>query len=83
MVLLAVAALLVAAAIAAGSSVLVAVAGLLAVLLGAVATKITHTELLVSRREANRDRAAQARAYAALSEERTRTTGPASHCAMS
>jgi chromosome segregation ATPase len=69
-VLLVAAAALVGAAVAAGGTALVAVAGIVAVLLGAVATKITHSELVVSRREANRDRAAQAQAYAALTEER-------------
>ncbi|QSR24569.1 hypothetical protein CFH99_02920 [Nocardioides aromaticivorans] len=54
-----------------GSWLLVTVAGLVAVLLGATATKITHSELLDSREEAARDRAQQARAYAELTEVRT------------
>lgn len=54
-----------------GSWLLVTVAGLVAVLLGATATKITHSELLDSREEAARDRAQQARAYADLTEVRT------------
>lgn len=54
-----------------GSWLLVTVAGLVAVLLGAMATKITHSELLDSREEAARDRAQQARAYADLTEVRT------------
>ena len=54
-----------------GSWLLVTVAGLVGVLLGATATKITHSELLDSREEAARDRAQQARAYADLTEDRT------------
>ncbi len=54
-----------------GSWLLVTVAGLVAVLLGATATKITHSELMDSREEAARDRARQARAYADLTEVRT------------
>ncbi len=46
-----------------GSWLAVTVAGGFAVLLGAVATKITHSELLASRVEAARDRAAQAVAF--------------------
>lgn len=46
-----------------GSWPAVTVAGGLAVLLGVTATKITHSELLASRREAARDRAAQAQAF--------------------
>lgn len=54
-----------------GSWLFVTVAGLVAVLLGAMATKITHSELMDSREEAARDRAQQARAYADLTEVRT------------
>lgn len=54
-----------------GSWLLVTVAGLVAVVLGATATKITHSELMDSREEAARDRAQQARAYADLTEVRT------------
>ncbi|MBM0124427.1 hypothetical protein [Pimelobacter simplex] len=54
-----------------GSWVLVTIAAVAALVLGAAATKITHTELLDSRQEAARDRAAQARAYADLTEVRT------------
>lgn len=54
-----------------GSWLLVTVAGLVAVLFGATATKITHSELMDSREEAARDRAQQARAYADLTEVRT------------
>ncbi len=42
----------------------------LAVLLGAAATRITYSELADSRREAAADRAAQAKAYAALTDQR-------------
>src|SRR3990170_6929487 len=41
------------------------------VVLGAAATRITHTELAQSRREAARDRAEQAQAYRELTEQRT------------
>ncbi|THJ06519.1 hypothetical protein E7Z54_05980, partial [Nocardioides sp.] len=54
-----------------GSWLLVTVAAAAAVVLGAVATKITHSELLASRREAATDRAEQAKAYAGLTEART------------
>ena len=54
-----------------GSWLLVTVAALVAVVLGATATKITHSELMDSREEAARDRARQARAYADLTEVRT------------
>ena len=54
-----------------GSWFLVTLAAVGAVVLGATATKITHSELLVSRRDAARDRAGQARAYADLTEVRT------------
>lgn len=49
-----------------GSWLAVTVAGGAAVLLGAVATKITHSELIATRIEAARDRAAQARGYREL-----------------
>ncbi|GAA3517108.1 hypothetical protein GCM10022263_00990 [Nocardioides daeguensis] len=54
-----------------GSWALVTIAAVVALVLGVAATKITHTELLDSRQEAARDRAAQARAYADLTEVRT------------
>lgn len=54
-----------------GSWALVTGAGLVAVLLGAAATKITHTELLATRREAARDRAEQAQAYRELDVRRS------------
>lgn len=53
-----------------GSWALVTIAAVAALVLGVAATKITHTELLDSRQEAARDRAAQARAYADLAEIR-------------
>ena len=48
-----------------------AVAAVSSVVLGAAATRITYAELLQSRREAARDRAAQAQAYRQLTDERT------------
>lgn len=69
--LLAVSALLVAAAVISGSTLMITAAAVLAVVLGAGATKITHSELADARVEAARDRATQAREYAALAERRT------------
>ncbi|KAA1428293.1 hypothetical protein [Nocardioides antri] len=54
-----------------GSWLAVTVAGGLAVLLGGAATKITHSELMASRLEAARDRAAQAQAYRELDSKRS------------
>ncbi len=54
-----------------GSWLAVTVAGAVAVLLGATATKITHSELLSARVEAARDRAAQARGYRELDTRRS------------
>ena len=68
--LLVLSALLVLGAVASGSALLVTVAALAAVVLGAAATRITHAELLASRRDANRDRAEQAQAYRRLAEAR-------------
>lgn len=68
---LALAALAVAGAALSGSWTALVLAAGLAVVLGAVATRITHTELALSRREAARDRAEQAQAYRRLTEERT------------
>jgi uncharacterized membrane protein YdfJ with MMPL/SSD domain len=48
-----------------------AFAAVSSVVLGAAATRITHTELAQSRRDAARDRAEQAQAYRALDEQRT------------
>ncbi|ANH38104.1 IncA protein [Nocardioides dokdonensis FR1436] len=68
--LLVLSALLVLGAVASGSALLVTVAALGAVVLGAAATRMTHAELLASRRDANRDRAEQAQAYRRLAEAR-------------
>jgi len=65
------AALVVAGAAVTGSWLLVTIAAGLGVLLGAAATRITHTELVASRVEAARDRATQAAAYNELTEVRT------------
>ena len=54
-----------------GSWLAVTIAGAAAFLLGAVATKITHTELMVSRRDAARDRAEQAHAFRELDGRRS------------
>jgi len=70
-VLIVVSALAVAGAALSGSWLLATSAAVLAVLLGASATRITHTELLQTRREAARDRAAQAQAYRDLTVART------------
>jgi hypothetical protein len=69
--LIVLAALVVAGAALSGSWLLVTVAAGLGVVLGAAATRITHTELVVSRVEAARDRAEQAKAYNELTEVRT------------
>jgi DNA repair exonuclease SbcCD ATPase subunit len=69
--LIALAALVVAGAALSGSWLLVTIAAGLGVALGAAATRITHTELVESRVEAARDRAAQATAYNELTEVRT------------
>ncbi len=53
-----------------GSWALLAAAAFLGVALGALAVRITHSELLQTRRDANRDRAEQARAYRELASER-------------
>jgi len=50
-------------------------AALSSVALGAAATRITYSELLDGRRDAARDRAAQAQAYRDLTEERTAEHG--------
>ncbi len=68
--LLTVAGVLVVASVISGSLLLVTVAAVLAVGLGAAATKITHSELLQSRRDAARDRAEQAKAYKVIEAER-------------
>ena len=65
--LLLLAALEVTGAALSGSWLVVTCAAGLGVLLGAVATRITHSELVDSRRAAAVDRADQAKAYAACS----------------
>lgn len=69
-VLLVAATALVALAALSGSFAFLAPAALLGVALGAAATRITHLELLQSRRDAARDRARTAREYRDLTEER-------------
>jgi hypothetical protein len=69
--LLTTAAVLVTVAFLGGSAWFQAFAAFSAVVLGAAATRITHTELLQSRRDAARDRAAQAQAYRELTARRT------------
>jgi hypothetical protein len=69
--LLVVAALAVAGAVLSGSWLLVTAAAVLGVLLGASATRITHSELMQTRRDAARDRAEQAQAYRELTVART------------
>lgn len=69
--LLAVGAALVIGALASSSAGLTAVAAVVAVLVGAAATRITHSELMQARRDAARDRAVQAQEYRALTERRT------------
>ena len=69
--LIIVAALAVLGAVLSGSWLLVTVAAVLGVVLGATATRITHTELLQTRRDAAKDRAAQAQAYRDLTVART------------
>ena len=54
-----------------GSWLLVSVAAGASVVLGAAATRITHSELMTSRRDAARDRSEQAQAYRELTDERT------------
>lgn len=77
--LLVVAGLATAGAALSGSWLLASLAAGLAVVLGAAATRITHTELAVARREAARDRAEQAQAY--LAHTVVRNTEQASYVA--
>lgn len=75
-ILVAVLLLLLATVVVAGTAVTGSWLGLtlaagLAVLLGATATKIMHSELMASRRDAARDRAEQAQAYRQLDEARS------------
>lgn len=69
--LLVLSALVVLGAVLSGSWLLVTIAAILAVALGGAATRITHSELMATRREAARDRAEQARAYRAITVERS------------
>ncbi len=69
-VLVIVAAAAVLGAVLAGSWALLTAAAFLGVALGATAVRITHSELLQTRRDANRDRAEQAQAYRTLASER-------------
>jgi hypothetical protein len=66
------AALVVIGAVLSASLTVVSCAAVLAVLLGAGAARITHSELVHARREAAADRARQAQGYRALTEQRTR-----------
>ena len=68
--LLVLAALAVLGAVVSGSWALTALAAVVALVLGGAATKITHSELLATRRDWARDRAEQAQAYRRLTEER-------------
>ncbi len=63
--------LVVAGALLSGSYLLVALSAVLAIMLGAASARITHSELMLARREAARDRAEQAQAYKALDARRT------------
>jgi chromosome segregation ATPase len=70
-VLIAFAALAVAGAVLSRSWSLTTIAGVLGVVLGTAATRITHSELMQARRDAARDRAEQAAAYHALTTTRS------------
>jgi chromosome segregation ATPase len=70
-VLLLLASAFVAGALTLGSSLLISTAAVLAVAMGVAATRITHSELMDSRRTAGADRAKQAQAYAALTVARS------------
>jgi ABC-type multidrug transport system fused ATPase/permease subunit len=69
--LLVVATVLVGWALLAGIGWLTSLVAVAALVLGAAATRITHTEVMQARRDAARDRAEQAAEYAALTAERT------------
>lgn len=69
--LIVVSAATVVAAVLAGSGLLVTLAAFASVVLGAAATKITHSELLQSRRDAAADKARTAQEYARITAERT------------
>jgi endonuclease/exonuclease/phosphatase (EEP) superfamily protein YafD len=70
-VLLVVAAALVAVAFVGSAAWFQLLAAVAAVVLGAAATRITHSELVQTRRDAARDRAEQAQAYRVITEQRT------------
>ena len=70
-VLIVISALVVVGAVISGSWLLVTLAAGLSVVLGAAATRITHSELMATRREAARDRTQQAQAYRDLTVART------------
>ncbi|MGI8521692.1 MAG: hypothetical protein ACR2K3_00040 [Nocardioides sp.] len=69
--LLITAAVVVLGAVLSASLPLVSIAAVLGVLLGGAAARITHSELMATRRGAARDRAEQAQAYRELTVERT------------
>ncbi len=69
--LLAAAAVIVAGAVASSSALLTTVAAVVAIVTGAAATRITHSELMATRREAARDRATQAQEYRVINDRRT------------
>src|SRR6476660_6498876 len=69
--LLAISALLVLGGVLSGSWLALVLAALVGVVLGAAATRITHSELMETRREAARDRTQQAQAYRDLTVART------------
>ena len=69
--LVVIAAVVVLGAVLSTSLPFVSAAAVLAVALGAAAARITHSELVATRREAAADRARQAEGYRALAEERS------------
>src|SRR6478735_10936669 len=69
--LLVISALLVLGGILSGSWLTLVLAAVVGVVLGAAATRITHSELASTRREAARDRAEQAQAYREITAART------------
>ena len=66
-----IAAVVVLGAVLSGSFPLVSVGAVIAVVLGAVAARITYSELAATRREAAADRARQAQSYRTMAEERS------------
>jgi hypothetical protein len=69
------AAVVVIGAVLSASLTVVSVAAVLAVLLGAGAVRITHSALVLARREAAADRARQAQGYRTITEQRVREHG--------